>query len=110
MYYTYMLRCKDNSIYTGITTDIKRRMKEHKEKDAKGAKYTKRHEFLRLECVFSSENRVSASKLEYHIKKLNKKEKEDIILRHNLDNYLSEKIDCGKYTNVDINKFNEGNE
>lgn len=110
MYYTYMLRCKDNSIYTGITTDIKRRMKEHKEKDAKGAKYTRRHEFLKLECVFSSENRVSASKLEYHIKKLNKKEKEDIILRHNLDNYLSEKIDCGKYTNVDINKFNEGNE
>ena len=110
MYYTYMLRCKDNSIYTGITTDVKRRMKEHKEKDAKGAKYTRRHEFLKLECVFSSENRVSASKLEYHIKKLNKKEKEDIILRHNLDNYLSEKIDCGKYTNVDINKFNEGNE
>lgn len=105
-----MLRCKDNSIYTGITTDVKRRMKEHKEKDVKGAKYTKHHEFLKLECVFSSENRVSASKLEYHIKKLNKKEKEDIILRHNLDNYLSEKIDCGKYTNVDINKFNEGNE
>ena len=105
-----MLRCKDNSIYTGITTDVKRRMKEHKEKDVKGAKYTRRHEFLKLECVFSSENRVSASKLEYHIKRLSKKEKEDIILRHNLDNYLSEKIDCGKYTNVDINKFNEGNE
>lgn len=29
MYYIYMLRCKDNSIYTGITTDIARRMKEH---------------------------------------------------------------------------------
>ena len=110
MYYTYMLRCKDNSIYNGITTDVKRRMKEHKEKDVKGAKYTRRHEFLKLECVFSSENRVSASKLEYHIKRLSKKEKEDIILRHNLDNYLSEKIDCGKYTNVYINKFNEGNE
>ena len=78
MYYTYMLRCKDNSIYTGITTDVKRRMKEHKEKDVKGAKYTRRHEFLKLECVFSSENRVSASKLEYHIKRLSKKEKEDI--------------------------------
>ena len=32
MYYTYMLRCEDNSIYTGISTDIKRRLKEHKEK------------------------------------------------------------------------------
>ena len=33
MYYTYMLRCKDNSIYTGITTDIERRMREHFSKD-----------------------------------------------------------------------------
>jgi putative endonuclease len=32
MYYTYMLRCKDNSIYTGITTDIERRMEEHRRK------------------------------------------------------------------------------
>lgn len=110
MYYTYMLRCKDNSIYTGITTDVKRRMKEHKEKDIKGAKYTKRHEFLKLECVFSSENRVSASKLEYHIKRLSKKEKEDIILKHNLNEYLSEKLDCDKYTIADIDSFYEGNE
>ena len=29
MYYIYMLRCKDDSIYTGITTDLDRRMKEH---------------------------------------------------------------------------------
>lgn len=29
MYYTYMLRCEDDSIYTGMTTDIKRRMEEH---------------------------------------------------------------------------------
>ena len=110
MYYTYMLRCKDNSIYTGITTDVKRRMKEHKVKDVKGAKYTKHHEFLKLECVFSSENRVSASKLEYHIKKLSKKEKEDIILKHNLYDYLSEKLDFTNYTIVDIERFYEGNE
>lgn len=40
MYYTYILRCKDNSLYTGITTNIKRRLKEHKEKGEKAAKYT----------------------------------------------------------------------
>ena len=33
MYYTYMLRCENNSIYTGITTDVKRRMEEHFSKD-----------------------------------------------------------------------------
>lgn len=44
MYYTYMLRCEDNTIYTGITTDISRRMEEHFCKDKKCAKYTKTHQ------------------------------------------------------------------
>ncbi|MBQ3573901.1 MAG: GIY-YIG nuclease family protein, partial [Clostridia bacterium] len=38
MYYVYMMRCSDNSLYTGITTDLERRFEEHKSK--KGAKYT----------------------------------------------------------------------
>ena len=33
MYYTYVIRCEDNSLYTGITTDLERRMKEHFEKN-----------------------------------------------------------------------------
>ena len=53
MYYIYMLRCEDNSIYTGITTDIKRRMEEHFSKDDKCAKYTFRHTAKRLERVLS---------------------------------------------------------
>ena len=43
MYYVYMLRCTDNSLYTGITTDLERRMSEHFSKDKKCAKYTRRH-------------------------------------------------------------------
>ena len=58
----------DNSIYTGITTDIERRMQEHFSKDKKCAKYTSRHTAKKLECVWRTENRVLASKLEYHIK------------------------------------------
>ena len=42
MYYTYMLRCTDNSIYTGITTNIERRMEEHFKQNEKCAKYTKK--------------------------------------------------------------------
>ena len=38
-----MLRCEDNSIYTGITTDLDRSMKEHFGKDNKCAKYTRHH-------------------------------------------------------------------
>ena len=64
MYYTYMLRCKDNSIYTGITTDLERRLKEHKEKGEKTAKYTLTHSAEKMEIAWESENRVLASKLD----------------------------------------------
>ncbi len=39
-WFVYMLRCADNSLYTGVTTDIERRLKEHNE-DKAGAKYTR---------------------------------------------------------------------
>ena len=74
-----MLRCTDDSIYTGITTDLERRMDEHFTQGEKCAKYTKRHEAKKLEAAWSSEDRKLASKLEYYIKHLPKSEKEDII-------------------------------
>lgn len=97
MYYTYMLRCENNSIYTGITTDVKRRMEEHFSKDTKCAKYTKSHKPQKLECVWEAENKVLASKLEYRIKKLTKMQKEELIKNHILEKYLSEKIECDRY-------------
>ena len=97
MYYTYMLRCENNSIYTGITTDVKRRMEEHFSKDTKCAKYTKSHKPIKLECVWESENKVLASKLEYRIKTLNKQQKEELIKNNNLEKYLSQKLECDKY-------------
>ena len=42
-YYTYILRCTDNTLYTGITTYLERRMEEHFSQNEKCAKYTKRH-------------------------------------------------------------------
>lgn len=98
MYYIYMLRCEDNSIYTGITIDIDRRMKEHFSKDKKCAKYTLRHNAKKLEKVWKTENRVLASKLEYHIKKLSKLQKEELIKNSNLlQELLGEKIEADKY-------------
>ena len=67
MYYIYMLRCEDNSIYTGITKDIKKRMEEHFSKDKNCAKYTLRHNAKKLEAVWQTENRALASKLEFRI-------------------------------------------
>ena len=98
MYYTYMIRCKDNSIYTGMTNDIERRVKEHIEKDKKCAKYTSTHTATKLERAWISEDRILASKLEYWIKKLSKKDKEDLIKNpRKLNKLLGEKVESKKY-------------
>lgn len=107
MYYVYMLRCDDNSIYTGITTDINRRMKEHFTKSTKCAKYTFRHTAKKLESAWIAEDRKSACKLEYYLKTLNKKQKESLIKKeNNLNELFSNKIECDIYNPVDIIKWN----
>ena len=98
MYYVYMLRCKDNSIYTGITTDINRRMEEHFSKGQKCAKYTLRNIANKLECVWQTENRVLASKLE-------KQYKEELIIKNNLEELLSDKIEASKYKKYKIQAY-----
>lgn len=101
MYYTYMLRCKDNSLYTGITTDLERRLKEHKEKGEKTAKYTLTHEAEKMEIAWKSDNRILASKLEFNIKKLTKKQKEELIKNPKLLNkFLGDKIQSELYSKV----------
>ena len=101
MYYTYILRCKDNSLYTGITTDLERRLKEHKEKGEKTAKYTLRHEAVKMEIAWESENRVLSSKLEFNIKKLTKKQKEELIKNPKmLNEFLGDKIQSELYSKV----------
>ena len=102
MYYTYMLRCTDNSIYTGITSNLERRMKEHFTQNEKCAKYTATHHAIKLEAVWESEDRVFASKLEYHIKKsLTKKEKEALIQDSTLlEKLLGNKIEVQNYKRI----------
>jgi len=78
MYYLYMVRCSDNSLYTGITTDLKRRILEHNE-SKKGAKYTKSRRPVVLVYEEKFENRAEASKREYTVKKLTKSKKEELI-------------------------------
>ena len=79
-FYTYILRCTDNSLYTGITNDVERRMQEHFNQTKECAKYTKNHKAQKLEAVWKSNTKSLASKLEFHIKKLTKQEKENLIL------------------------------
>lgn len=102
MYYTYILKCKDSSYYTGITTHIHRRMNEHINKTRRCAKYTYSHDVDNLEAIWISENRSTASKLEYHIKKLSKKEKIKLIEENQFD--LLPKIDKHLYQRVIFEK------
>lgn len=108
MYYIYMLRCKDNSIYTGITSDINRRMNEHFHKTKKCAKYTYNHSATKLENVWSTETRALASTLEYHIKKLSKIEKENLIKDENIfKKVLPNKINYQSYNKIDIHSIHK---
>ena len=77
-YYVYILSCSDDTLYTGITTDIKRRIDEHNHSE-KGAKYTKVRRPVTLVYSEESEDRSSASKREYAIKKLSREKKLELI-------------------------------
>ena len=78
MYYLYMVRCSDNSLYTGITTDLQRRILEHNE-SKKGAKYTRSRRPVVLVYHEEFKNRKEASQREYVVKKLSKGKKEELI-------------------------------
>lgn len=77
MYYVYILKCNDNTYYTGSTNDLEKRLKAHNSK--KGSKYTRVR--LPVEYVFTRqvEDKSAALKLEAKIKKLNRKQKQKII-------------------------------
>lgn len=73
-YYCYILTCSDDTLYTGYTNNLEKRLKQHNSK--KGAKYTRR----RIPCILSYyeefENKTDALKREYYIKhKLSRKDK-----------------------------------
>ena len=98
MYYVYMLRCEDNSIYTGIAKDLEHRLNEHFSQDEKCAKYTKSRKAKKLEISWETENKSTASKLEYAIKTLTKNQKESLINDPKLLNvFFEEKLDVDNY-------------
>jgi putative endonuclease len=66
MYFVYILKCKDGSLYTGITTDVARRFAEHK--SGIGGHYTSAKEAVRIVYTEQYPNRSSASKRESEIK------------------------------------------
>ena len=70
MYFVYILECADKSLYTGITTNLERRLAEHKE--GTGAKYTRGRGAKRIVYSERTRNRSSASRREAQIKTLSR--------------------------------------
>jgi len=77
-WYVYIVECADGSLYTGITTNIQRRVLEHNY-SFKAAKYTRSRRPVRLVYRKECENRSKASKEEYRIKRLKRKQKLELI-------------------------------
>ena len=77
MNYVYILRCNDDSLYTGWTNNLKKRIKAHS--DGKGAKYTRARVPVELVYFEVFEDKIEAMKREYAIKQLKRKEKLELI-------------------------------
>jgi putative endonuclease len=74
MWHVYIIECSDETLYTGITTDVERRLDEHNT-SLKGAKYTKGRGPVKLIYSCKIGDRAAASKEEYRIKQLSRNEK-----------------------------------
>ncbi|HXK31585.1 MAG TPA: GIY-YIG nuclease family protein [Candidatus Paceibacterota bacterium] len=77
MYFVYLLGCKDGSIYTGITNDLKQRLNRHKK--GKGGNYTRAKGAEKILYTEQHANRSSALKREAEIKRLTRQKKLDLI-------------------------------
>ena len=78
-WFIYMLRCNDNTLYTGITCDSARRVREHNGELVNGARYTRPRRPVVLVYLESTSDRRSAAKREARVKSLKKFEKEALI-------------------------------
>ena len=71
----YILRCADDSLYTGITKDVERRVSEHNSDNTKGARYTRARRPVSLAYQEVCEDRSHASQREHQLKQLSRRQK-----------------------------------
>lgn len=82
LWFVYMLRCGDRSLYTGITTNVKRRLRQHRGEIKGGARYTRSRTPLTLVWLESATDRSEASRREMAIKALKVQDKESLIANY----------------------------
>ncbi len=74
-WFVYIVRCADESLYTGVATDVARRVVEHNHSDQLGARYTRSRRPVNLVYQEVCEDRSQACKREYAIKQLSRHKK-----------------------------------
>lgn len=74
----YVIRCADNSLYTGISTDVERRLRQHSDGQG-GARYLRGRAPLELVFTQSVGDRSCASRVEHRLKRLSKEDKERLL-------------------------------
>lgn len=75
-WYLYVVECADDTLYTGITTDVERRVHEHNH-TARGAKYTRSRRPVELVAAWSYDSHSAAASAEWHFKQLRRAQKLD---------------------------------
>ncbi len=83
MYFLYIIQCGDQSLYTGITTDLKRRFREHQW--GKASHYTQAKRAVKMVYTEKHQDRSSALKRESEIKSWPRQKKQDLIQSLNED-------------------------
>ncbi|WP_050996076.1 GIY-YIG nuclease family protein [Catenovulum agarivorans] len=78
-WHVYMIRADDNSLYTGVTTDVERRFNEHQSNPKLAAKYFRARKAISLEYSYETQSKKLAYQLEYRIKRLTKSVKEELV-------------------------------
>lgn len=84
-WFVYLLQCQDDSLYTGITNDVEKRMSVHAA--GKGSKYVARKRFRRLLYTIKAIDKIDAAKMEYRIKQLVRNDKIDFFRNHPMLSY-----------------------
>ena len=74
----YILECADKSFYTGVTSDIQKRLRQHNGLERGGAKYTRSHRPVRLVYLEKFQTRKEACKREFEIKSLTHEQKKEL--------------------------------
>jgi len=80
----YIVRTVDNHLYSGVTTDVPRRFREHQSGGVRAAKYLIAHPPLAIEFTMPVGSRSLALKVEYHLKRLPRGRKEEVIRRQRM--------------------------